>query len=133
MKPTDRLVLPLFLLASIITILIFLLSSTLQKYNIDSSVLLAANAILFVISIFSFFIQKKGLQNKNPHAFVRSVMTGMMSKMIICVVAVFLYVYLSGNGFNKRAIFIALFLYLIYLAVEVSVLMKMNKNKKADG
>jgi hypothetical protein len=60
-------------------------------------------------------------------------MTGMMLKMIACVMAVLGYVYLSGASFNKRAVFIALFLYLIYLATEVFVVMKMNKNKKTDG
>jgi len=133
MNTPGRLLLPLVLLFSFITGFIFLSFETLKKFHIDSNVLLGANALFFVISIVSFFIQRKGLHNKNPHVFVRSVMTGMMLKMIACVIAVLGYVYLSGSSFNKRAVFIGLFLYLIYLATEVFVVMKMNKNKKADG
>jgi len=60
-------------------------------------------------------------------------MTGMLMKMAICLLAVFLYVYLSGNAYNKRGIFLSLFLYLVYLAVEVSAVMKLNKNRKTDA
>ena len=133
MNAPGRLLLPLVLLFSLITGLIFILFSTLKNYHIDGNVLLGSNALFFIISIVSFFIQRNGLQNKNPHVFVRSVMAGMMVKMVLCIIAVIGYVYFSGTGFNKRAVFIALFLYLIYLAAEVFVVMKMNKNKKTDG
>lgn len=133
MNAPGRLLLPLVLLFSLITGFIFLFFSTLKIFHIDSNVLLGSNAMFFMISIVSFFIQRNGLQNKNPHVFVRSVMAGMMVKMVICILAVIAYVYFIGAGFNKRAVFIALFLYLIYLATEVYVVMKMNKNKKTDG
>jgi hypothetical protein len=133
MNAPGRLVLPLVLLFSLISGFIFLLYATLKIYQIDSNVLLVSNALFFMISLFSFFMQRKGLQNKNPHVFVRSVMAAMMVKMAFCIIAVIAYVYFSGTSFNKRAVFIALFLYLIYLAVEVFVVMKMNKHKKTDG
>ena len=115
MNAPGRLLLPLVLLFSLITGLIFLLFSTLKNYYIDPNVLLGSNALFFIISIISFFIQRKGLYNKNPHVFVRSVTAGMMVKMAFCIIAIIAYVYLSGTGFNKRSVFIALFLYLIYL------------------
>lgn len=133
MNAPGRLLLPLVLLFSFITGFVFLFYSTLKNYHIDSNVLLGSNVLFFIISIISFYIQRNGLQNKNPHVFVRSVMAGMMIKMVICIVAVIAYVYFSGAAFNKRAVFIALFLYLIYLSTEVFVVMKMNKNKKTDG
>ncbi len=133
MNAPGRLLLPLVLLFSIISGFIFIFFSTLKNNHIDSNVLLLSNAMFFIISIISFFIQRNGLQNKNPHVFVRSVMGGMMFKMVVCMIAVIAYVYFSGESFNKRAVFIALFLYLVYLAIEVYVVMKMNKNKKTDG
>jgi len=133
MNASGRLLLPLIILFVFITGIVLLLSPTLKHYHIDPNVLLGGNALFFVISILSFFIQRKGLYNKNPHVFVRSVMGGMMLKMVICILAVIAYVYLSGNGYNKRGVFITLFLYLIYLSVEVYSVMKMNKNKKTDA
>ena len=133
MNAPGRLLLPLFLLFAFINIIVLFLTATLKNYHIDPAVLLGGNALFFLISILSFFIQRTGLQNKNPHVFVRSVMAGMMLKMVICIIAVIAYVYLSGNTYNKRGIFITLFFYLLYLATEVYVVMKMNKNKKADA
>jgi hypothetical protein len=94
-------------------------------------VLLGANVLFFLLTIVSFFIQRKGMLNKNPHVFVRSVTGGMMVKMVFCILAVIGYVYASGDQFNKRGVFIALFLYLVYLAIEVMVVMKMNKKHNA--
>ena len=133
MNAPGRSLLPLIILFVLINLLVIILSPSLKHYHIDANVLLAGNALFFVISIISFFIQRRGLYNKNPHVFVRSVMTGMMLKMVICIIAVIAYVYLSGSAYNKRGIFLALFLYLFYLAAEVYTVMKMNKNKKADA
>jgi hypothetical protein len=131
MPSSFRVLLPLFIVFIIFLIVPLLLSATLTRLNIDMNVLLGANALFFVISLISFFIQKRGMANKNPHVFVRSVTGGMMIKMLFCIVAVIAYVYFIGPGFNKRAVFISLFLYLVYLATEVFVVMKMNKKQHA--
>jgi heme/copper-type cytochrome/quinol oxidase subunit 4 len=54
-----------------------------------------------------------------------------MIKMFLCIIAVMAYVVAAGKAVNKISIFIAMFFYLIYLAVEVVILMKMNKQKNA--
>jgi ABC-type Fe3+-siderophore transport system permease subunit len=133
MNVTARLLSPLIITFALFSILFLAMFRLLQNLHTDPYVLLIANALLFFISIFSMIIQLKGLHHKNPHVFVRSVMTGMLMKMAICLLAVFLYVYLSGNAYNKRGIFLSLFLYLVYLAVEVSAVMKLNKNRKTDA
>ncbi|MEO6537868.1 MAG: hypothetical protein ABIT07_06550 [Ferruginibacter sp.] len=99
--------------------------------NIDTKVLLVSNALFFSVAALVFFLQKKGFKNSNPNKFVRSILTGMMVKMFFCVVAVLIYTIAIGDGFNKKAVFISLFFYLIYLAVEVKVLMKLNKQSHA--
>jgi hypothetical protein len=53
----------------------------------------------------------------------------MMLKMAIVIITIFIYVSNSGDTFNKRSVFVSLFLYLAYLATEVYVVMKMNKRK----
>lgn len=122
---------PILAIFLLVTLLIVTSTATLARFNINSNVLLGANLFFLVISIFSFMIQQRGVHHKNPHVFVRSVMTGMLLKMVLCIAAVILYVYASGETFNKRAVFISLFLYLLYLAAEVYSIMKMNKNKHA--
>lgn len=133
MNTTGRQLLPLLITFSTLGILVFILTPTLDRFLIDAQILHGGNLFFLLLSLVSFFIQRNGLHNKNPHVFVRSVMTGMMLKMVLTAAAVFIYVYSSGSTFNKRAVFLALFFYLVYLAVEVYVVMKMNKNKKVNA
>ncbi len=131
MRSSGRILAPLFLIFIGINALLFILSRQLLEYNIDKDVLLGANLFLLVISLLSFTLQKRGLKHANPHVFVRSVMSGMLLKMLLCMAAVIIYVYASGDAYNKKGIFIALFLYLVYLAAEVFTIMKLNKKPDA--
>ncbi len=131
MKLTFKHLAPISFVFISFAIVVILLSGFLTHNHIDSTVLLCANGFFYFISILSLLIQLKGLHNKNPNVFIRSVMASMMLKMFLCITLTILYVILSGDSFNKRAVFISLFLYLIYLAVEVYTSMMMNK--KSNG
>jgi heme/copper-type cytochrome/quinol oxidase subunit 3 len=106
--------------------------SFLERNGIDSNVLIAANTLLFITNFITFIIQRKALQNKNPNVFVRSMMAGMMIKMFVVLGAFIAYVLLTGKqNVNKPAIYASIFLYFVYLAVEVAIVMKLNKQKNA--
>jgi hypothetical protein len=131
MNPTTRFLLPLFSVFAILLLLIFSLQTQFTKYGVDTQVLKVANILFLLMGIIVFLFQKKALSHSNPNVFVRSVIGGMMLKMFICAFAVLIYVVSMGNNYNKKAVFISLFFYLIYLAVEVAILMRLNKQKNA--
>ena len=115
----------------VVNLILVLLRQKVVAAGFDYKVLTFANLIFFVISLIAYAIQMKGMRDKNPHVFVRSVMSAMMLKMVIVVIATFSYVYIIGDGYNKRSVFVSLLLYLVYLAAEVLVVMKQNKLKNA--
>lgn len=127
----SRLLVPFVIVFVCIFIVILAGWKFFSSYGIDNYVLIAANTLFFLVSILVFFIQKKALKNANPNVFIRSIMSGMMVKMFFCIVAVLIYTLVTGDGFNKKAVFISMFFYLIYLAAEVKVLMKLNKQHNA--
>ena len=131
MSLSSRFLFPILGLFAFISILILSFSGILKNYGIDTNVLLVANCIFLLLNIIVFLIQKKALSHPNPNVFIRSVMGGMMLKMIVCAIAVLSYVLSIGPGYNKRSVFISLFIYLIYLAVEVATLMRLNNKKNA--
>lgn len=131
MSSSSRFLLPLVGIFVLITAFIFALKSMLTSYNVDTSVLLAANLIFLLTNIIVFIFQHKALSHTNPNVFVRSVIAGMMVKMFVCAIAVVAYVVAIGDNYNKKAVFISLFFYLIYLAVEVAILMRLNNRKNA--
>lgn len=111
----------------LIELVIFTSQNTMSSVGINTMLLMYANIFFMTLSLISLFIQLKAMNHQNPNVFIRSVMGSMLLKMMITVMAVVIYVQISGQNFNKRGIFVALFLYLIYLSVEVMILMKLNK------
>jgi hypothetical protein len=131
MKLFGKMLMPVLVIFVVLTIFIIAANTLWVKYNVDKNVLLAANILFVVISIFVFFMQKKALTNTNPNVFIRSVIAGMMIKMFSTAIAVLAYVLMVGNTYNTSAVFISLIMYLIYLAAEVMAISKENKNKHA--
>lgn len=131
MSAFNRFLYPLLAVFIILSAAIFVLSSMLQKAGFDTRILLVANGLFFLMNLAVFLLQKKALSNKNPNVFVRTVMAGMMLKMLTCAIIVIVYVSKAGPGYNRKSVFTALFLYLIYLAVEVATVMKLNRRNNA--
>lgn len=131
MQKKNRQIFPLVLLFIIINTFLLLMPAFFEKYGIDRDVLIITNTLLFLTNFAAFFLQKRALKNANPNVFVRSMMGSMMIKMVALLGAFLVYVIMFGKTVNKPAIYISLFLYLLYLAVEVMIVMKLNKQKNA--
>ena len=131
MHPRKKIILPLLIIFLIFSASLPLVHPLLAKWGINSDVLIVANILFFAVSLIAFFMQQKALQNINPNVFVRSVMAGMLIKMFVCITAVIIYRLVAGNNVSKVSVFAAMFLYLLYLAVEVAVITKLNKQKNA--
>ncbi|MGG9972400.1 hypothetical protein ACQ33O_11450 [Ferruginibacter sp. SUN002] len=126
---TDRkLLLPLLLVFLILNGFFLAGKSILDKWHIDNYVLIVANCILLLTAIATFRMQRKALQDKNPNVFVRSVMGSVMIKMAVVIIAIMIYRFALPQQFSKMSVFAAMILYLIYLAVEVKVILKLNKS-----
>ncbi|MGN6165727.1 MAG: hypothetical protein ACTHOF_14410 [Flavisolibacter sp.] len=101
----------------------------LARWGVDQDVMIIGNLLLFIITLLSFLLAQKGLKNPNPHAFVRSVYSSMMIKLFICIIAAFIYISMYRDNLNKPALFTCMGLYLVYTFMEVSILMKLLKEK----
>jgi hypothetical protein len=101
----------------------------LAKWGVDQGVVIIGNLLLFIITLLSFWLGQRGLKNPNPHAFVRSVYSSIMIKLFACIIAAFVYISIYKSNLNKPALFICMGLYLVYTFIEVSVLMKLLKEK----
>lgn len=120
---------PIVLLFVVINALAISLSSGWVAWNMDRELLIGGNLFLFAITFISFLIARKGLQNENPNAFVRSVYGSIMFKLFICLIAAFVYIALQRRNLNKPAFFSLMGLYLVYTFLEVSILTRMLRRK----
>jgi|SRR4051812_22668410 hypothetical protein len=122
-------ILPMLLLFVILNSFFFSGKNILQRWNADQGVLIIGNTLLFILSLLSFLLAARAMNNPNPHAFVRSVYVSVMLKLFVCIIAAFVYISLYKSQLNKPALFTCMGLYLVYTFVEVSGLMRMLKQK----
>ena len=112
----------------VISGLFYLGTDFFNKNNISVPVILGGNAVLFIASIISFFMHKNAMNSSNNSVFFRNTYGGFLIKMLMCIIAAFIYIYTSGNKINKAAIFVCMGLYLIYTFTEVYIVLKKPKN-----
>jgi hypothetical protein len=121
--------LPITLFFVVLNALLIAGRSLFVRLDADRDVLIIGNVVLFLVSLASFFLGRKGLTDSNPHAFVRSIYTGMIVKLFACAIAVFIYAATSNAGVNKPSLFILMGLYVVYTFIEVSLLTKMLRQR----
>lgn len=132
MNPGIKKVFPLIITFLVLSVVVLAAKFTLAgRGGIDYMVLMAANCLFFLVSLLVFRMQYNAMHNSNPNVFVRSVMSGMIIKVFVCIGAVIAYYFLSREHFNKPAVYLAMVIYIIFLTVEVRTVMQLNKNKNA--
>lgn len=129
MKLSFKVIAPLLYTGVIVGLLIIIANLFANNIGISYPVVYGANILFLLMSLFIFNMQYQALYHKNPQVFIRSVMGGMLIKIFVCVIAVVAYYFLSGPAFNKPAVYAGMVIYIIYLVVEVSAIMKLNKGK----
>lgn len=122
---------PVFIVFVSLNIIFYLAKMQFVNWGIDISVLLIANSLIFILTLITFFNQQKALLNINPNVFIRSIMSGMMIKMFACMVAILIYWFLAKEKFSRPTVIAGMLMYLVYLAVEVKIVSKLNRQKNA--
>lgn len=121
---------PLFTLFALVTAGLLLCTSCITKWGLGRDILQVANALFFIISLVSFFIQNRGIQHTNPNVFVRSVMGGTFVKMAVVLIAFFVYIMVYKKQVSKPTIIAGMILYFLYLIIEVTSVLKLNRRTK---
>lgn len=101
----------------------------LESWGFDYPVLVLGNLLIFAISFLSYWMAVRGLTTKNNHAFFRWIYGSIMIKLFLLAGIAFAYIIMNKQAVNKPALFFCMALYIIYTFIEVSGLMKVNKQK----
>ncbi len=131
MNFTFKALLPLVITFFILSVIIVLAMFLYASHEINYLMVMIGNGLFFLISLFVFRLQYMAMYNINPNVFIRSVIGGMLIKVIACVILVVAYYFISGAAFNKPAVYLSMVIYIVYLVVEVGTIMKLNKTKNA--
>lgn len=121
---------PLLFIFIVTTALFITARPLFNRWNIDTGVLIIGNLLLILATLVSFYLYTRSMHTKNAHAVIRTMYGSIMAKMIICLVAAFIYISTAGTSVNKGGVFGCMFLYLLYTFTEVAILMKLSKQNK---
>jgi|KBSMisStaDraftv2_1062788.scaffolds.fasta_scaffold14133_4 hypothetical protein len=122
---------PLVLIFVLISIFCLAFRSKLSEWSIDWKLVAAGNFILFLVSLFSYYLHFKALTTANNHAFLRFVYSAFIGKFFLILAFVVVYALAAGKASNRYGLFACLGLYIVYTFIETTALMKMNKRKNA--
>jgi len=120
---------PVIVLFILVNSLAFIFKTFLHDHGFGIKFLLAANLLLFCISLFAFFIQMRGLKSTNINAFIRGVYASLLVKIFIVIIALSIYLFITKGKINKPSLFTSMALYMVYTFIEVRQLMKISRRK----
>jgi hypothetical protein len=126
---TDRFYIRLIGLFIIINGTLIFLKGRLLETGAHHNVLLIGNLALAFITGLSYYMNRKGLQSSNNNAFVRMVYASTLSKLMLCLVGIAVYVIVNRANTSRVTIFILMFLYVAYTVVETLSLQRVTKKK----
>jgi amino acid transporter len=109
-------------------IVVFSRKLTAIGFNID--ILIIGNIIVFLMTITSLLILRRGLRASSTPGFLRAVYGSFMIKFVLVLVTVFTYGYVNKGNLNKPSLFTMMFLYLIYTFIEIRAVLKLSKHGK---
>ncbi len=128
---TDKFIFWLAAVFAAITGLLFLTENGwLASIGVHFPILVIGNIVLALITLISFSLSRKGLAATNPNVFVRSVYASTLSKLMLCVVGIGVYVLVNRSRVSKATIFILLFFYLVYTVLETWQLYRASLRQK---
>lgn len=117
---------------ALIVVAIFIIL-TVVFYNLKTSspafsfpVLMIGNGLMAGLSLLTYYIVQQKIKSR-PEAFVRGVYSATFLKLMICMVAMLLYILLYRKTIHKPSIFVLFGIYAIYTAIETIMLQKLAK------
>jgi cobalamin biosynthesis protein CobD/CbiB len=125
-KEFKALIRPLVIFFVLSTALFIIFGNKMEAKKIAFGVVIAANLLLFVVTILSLFFQSKNINNPNPNAVIRGVIAGTFIKLFMLAAAVIIYLLTAGESRSVNAVFVGMGLYIIYTWLEVRISLKLK-------
>ncbi len=119
----------LTVLAVFLSLAIWLTNNALQGYDIDPTVLLIGNLVVYVASLLAWFYYSKAGKATRGHKVTGNVMAGFVIKFFMIIVALIVY-FAFSDEINRNAILVLFVIYLLYSFLGTSAVTGKKKGKR---
>ncbi|MEP6514491.1 MAG: hypothetical protein ABJA79_11520 [Parafilimonas sp.] len=124
---------PIIILFIVISSACLFLKKWLHEKNIDAEVVMAANALFFILAIVNGIMRIRALKNPNPNVYIRASAAIAFIKLMVSAIAVAIYLFTAGESKSVYAVIVGMVLYLFYMIVETNGAIKMTKRKNGSS
>ncbi len=128
-KQRFKATLPLYILFLIVNAVLWLLPGRLAALGLSVTVVMAGNALLFLVSLASLFLYQRAMLHPATIGFLKNTYSGLFLKLLVCLFAVVTYIGIGKRQVNKPAILTCVGLYFIYSLLEMRGLLQWNKSR----
>jgi hypothetical protein len=109
---------------AILTAVFYGMKMYLPEYNFV--VLMTGNILMASLAVISFYLVTTQMKRK-PDAFVRGVYASSFLKLMVCMMAIMVYVFVNKSGVHKPSLLVLFGIYAIYSITETWMLSRMAK------
>ncbi len=109
------------------------LKNWLREKNIDAEVVMAANALFFILAIINGILRIRAIKNSNPNVYVRASAAITFIKLMVSAIAVAIYLFTAGENKSIYAVIVGMVLYIFYMIIETNGAIKMTKRKNGSS
>jgi len=111
----------------VLSIFLFMLDKYVPAFGF--TVMEIGNAVMLTLCLGAYFLVMRQI-GKTPGAFVRGVSSATFLKLMVCMVAVLVYVLLNRVHIHKPTVFVLMGIYAVYTVVETNMLSKLAREYK---
>lgn len=109
--------LPLIFAMMLVAIGVLLSTLLRSRPEFDLSALLAANGLMFVLSLLAWVMLRRNV-GQRPQVFVRGVYGATMLRLFVCMIGILTYALIKKPNVHKPTLFVMFGIYAIYTIVE---------------
>jgi hypothetical protein len=126
----NKIALPLVIFYGATTAMLIIFKKQLQVWGVNQPVVIVGNMILFAVSLISLLLYQRAMAHATTMGFLRNTYSGLLLKLLVCIIAILIYVFTDREHVNKQGIFACVFLYFVYTLLEMRSLMQWNKARR---
>lgn len=98
-----------------------------QNPAYDNIGLIAANTILSLLCLISYFMIQNNLKTGRVQAFVNGVYGATLLRLMVCMAAALIYILNNIKTIHKPTLFAMMGLYIVYTTFEIIIFGKMSR------
>jgi F0F1-type ATP synthase assembly protein I len=114
----------------VLTMVFLALGAAYPQYHTNA--MHGSNILMLALSFIAYLLINKKIDNR-PHAFVQGVYSASLLKLMVCMMAMLIYIFANRDALHKPTIFVLMGIYAVYSTVETILVSGTARKKQSSN